>query len=99
MIVWTYNWRQIKFQHQLWNKEGKQAVRMISSEELVKKARKVLFSIKSYTGSYKYLPVNVANSLFYSMVRPIAIYNSEITYMDTHISLYRAKGQICLEGI
>ena len=35
-----------------------------SSDELVKKARKALFSLKSYTGSLNNLPVNVACSLF-----------------------------------
>jgi hypothetical protein len=37
------------------------------------------------------LPVKVANNLFDSLVKPIMTYNSEVTYLDTFISLYRAK--------
>jgi hypothetical protein len=38
-----------------------------------------------------YLPVKVANNLFDTLVKPIMTYNSEVTYLDTFISLYKAK--------
>ena len=52
------------------------------SEELVKKARKVLLSTQSHTGSFRYLLVNVLDNLFDTMVKPIALYSSEITYKN-----------------
>jgi hypothetical protein len=58
---------------------------------LVKKAKKALFCIKYYTTSLNNLPVKVANNLFDSLVKPIMTYNSEVTYLDTFISLYKAK--------
>ena len=69
-----------------------------SSEELVNKAKKVLFAIKSYAGSMNNMPIKVACSLFDTMVKPIATYNSEVTYMDTYISLFRAKQRANLSG-
>ena len=62
-----------------------------STTDLVKKATKALFCIKSYTTSLNNLPVKVANNLFDSLVKPIMTYNSEVTYLDTFISLYKAK--------
>ena len=59
--------------------------------DLVKKAKKALFCIKSYTTSLNNLPVKVVNNLFDTLVKPIMTYNSEVTYLDTFISLYRAK--------
>ena len=59
--------------------------------DLVKNAKKALFCIKSYTTSLNNLPVEVANNLFDSLVKPIMTYNSEVTYLDTFISLYRVK--------
>jgi hypothetical protein len=58
---------------------------------LVKKAKKALFCIKSYTTSFNNLPVKVANNLFDTLVKPIMTYNSEVTYLNSFISLYRAK--------
>ena len=49
------------------------------------------FCIQSYTTSLNNLPVKVDNNLFDSLVKPIMTYNSEVTYLDTFISLYRAK--------
>ena len=49
------------------------------------------FCIQSYTTSLHNLPVKVANNLFDSLVKPIMTYNSEVAYLDTFISLYRAK--------
>ena len=43
------------------------------------------------TTSSNNLPVKVANNLFDSLVTPIMTYNSEVTYLDTFISIYRAK--------
>jgi hypothetical protein len=60
-----------------------------STTDLVKKAKKTLFC--TYTTSLNNLPVKVANNLFDSLVKPIMTYNSEVTYLDTFISLYRAK--------
>jgi hypothetical protein len=59
--------------------------------DLVKKAKKALFCIKSYTTSLNNLPVKVVNNLFDTLVKPIMTYNSEVTYLDTLISLYKAK--------
>ena len=64
-----------------------------STDDLAKKAWKVLFSIKSYMGSLNNIPVQVACNLFDNMVKPILTYNSEITFMDTYLSLYRAKNR------
>jgi hypothetical protein len=59
--------------------------------DLVKNAKKALFCIKSYTTSLNNLTVEVANNLFDILVKPIMTYNSEVTYLDTFISLYRVK--------
>jgi hypothetical protein len=59
-----------------------------STTYLVKKAKKALFCIKSYTTSLNNLPVKVANNLFDTLVKPIMTYNSEVLYLDTYISLY-----------
>ena len=69
-----------------------------SSEELVNKAKKVLFGIKSYTGSLNNVPIKVACSLFDTMVLPIATYNSDVTFMDTYLQLYRAKQRANVTG-
>ena len=37
------------------------------------------------------LPVKVANNFSDTLVKPIMTYNSEVTYLNTFISLYRAK--------
>lgn len=62
-----------------------------SSEDLAKKARKAMYSIKSYTSSYSDLPVKVSCNLFDTLIRPILCYNSEIFYMDIYLKYYRAK--------
>ena len=49
-----------------------------------------MFCIKSYTTSLNNLPVKVGNNLFDTLVKPIMTYNSEVTYLDTFTSLYRA---------
>jgi hypothetical protein len=46
-----------------------------STTDLVKKAKKALFCIKSYTTSLNNLPVKVGNNLFDSLVKPIMTYN------------------------
>jgi hypothetical protein len=45
----------------------------------------------TYTTSFNNLPVKVANKLFDTLVKPIMTYNSEVTYLNSFISLYRAK--------
>ena len=62
-----------------------------STVELVKRAKKALFSIKTYSKSLTNLPPKVACNLFDSLVKPIMIYNAEITYLDTYLSFHRAK--------
>ena len=62
-----------------------------SLEDLAKKGRKVLFSIKAKTSSLGYLPIEVSNNLFDKLVRPVLTYNSEISFMDGHLPYYRAK--------
>ena len=62
---------------------------MISSAEaLLKKALKVMYSIKCYTSSLNELPVNVSTHLFDSLVHPILAYNCEIWNMDVYIKPY-----------
>lgn len=62
-----------------------------SSLDLSKKASKVLFSIKSYTADLGNVPVKVACNVFDTLVKPILTYNSEITFMDNYLKLFRAK--------
>ena len=69
-----------------------------STADLSKKARKVLFALKTYTKSINDLPINVACNLFDTLVKPIALYNSEITYLDTYISYLRAKKRASISG-
>lgn len=69
-----------------------------STLELTKRAKKVLFAMKSYTSSLCNLPVTVANNLFDSMVKPIALYNSEVTFLDTYVTYYRAKKRAEISG-
>lgn len=69
-----------------------------STKELVKKAQKALFGLKAYTKSLNNLPVKVACHLFDSLIKPIMIYNSEVTYLDTYISLFRAKNRALNSG-
>ena len=53
------------------------------TSDLTKKARKVLFSIKSLTSEYGQLPIKVACNLFDTMVKPILTYNSEISFITS----------------
>lgn len=69
-----------------------------STSELVKKAKKALFGMRHYTKSINNLPINVACNLFDLLVKPIMTYNSEITYVDTYISYYRAKNRANRSG-
>lgn len=69
-----------------------------STIDLTKRAKKVLFAMKSYTSSLLNLPVKVANNLFDSLVKPIALYNSEVTFLDTYITYYRAKKRSKISG-
>ena len=62
-----------------------------STTDLFKNAKKALFCIKSYPTSLNNLTVEVTNNLFDILVKPIMTYNSEVTYLDTFISLYRVK--------
>ena len=55
------------------------------------KAKKVLFTIKSYMKSLGNLPVLVANNLFDALVKPISIYNSEVTFQDIYATYFKAK--------
>ena len=59
--------------------------------DLTKKARKVLFSIKSLTSQYGHLPLKVACNLFDTMVKPVLTYNAEMGFMDQYLKYYRAK--------
>ena len=72
-------------------KEYKYLGCLIKSNDLIKKARKVLFLIKSYTSEYGQLPVNVVCNLFDTLVRPILTYNAEIGFMDQYLKYNRAK--------
>lgn len=69
-----------------------------STIDLTKRAKKVIFAMKSYTSSLLNLPVKVANNLFDSLVKPIALYNSEVTFLDTYITYYRAKKRTKISG-
>ena len=69
-----------------------------STAELTKKAKKVLFSIKTYTNSLGSLPIRVSNNLFDTLVRPILTYNSEITYLDSYITYFKAKKRALVSG-
>ena len=62
-----------------------------SMEDLAKKARKVMFSLKSHTMSLGDLPINVSTNLFDTLVKPILTFNLEVSYMDHYISQYKAK--------
>ena len=62
-----------------------------SLEELAKKARKVLFSLREKTSSLGILPISVSINLFDKLVRPILTYNSEISFMDYFLVYHRAK--------
>lgn len=70
----------------------------LNSEDLTNKARTVLFSLKSYTNSLNNLPVNVACNLFDTIVKPIASFNSDVTFMDIYCSIYRAKQRSNISG-
>ena len=61
------------------------------SLDLAHKAKKVLFSIRSYTSEFGYIPIKIACKLFESLVKPILTYNSEVCYMESYIQLYRAN--------
>ena len=62
-----------------------------SLEDLVKKAQKVLFSIKSRVASLGNIPIKVSNNLFYKLVQPVLTYNAEISFMNSYLTYYRAK--------
>ena len=62
-----------------------------STEDLCNKARKVFFSVKSYTSAFTGVPVSVACNLFDTLINPILTYNSEVFYMDLYLKFYRAK--------
>ena len=51
-----------------------------SSEELAKKARKAMYSIRSYTSLYSDIPVRVSCNLFDTMIRPILCYKRPFSY-------------------
>ena len=69
-----------------------------STAELTKKGKKVLFTIKSYTKSLNNLPINVANNLFDTLVKPIITYNSEIAYLDSYNTYFKAKKRALNSG-
>ena len=60
-----------------------------------KRQKKVLFSIKAYTSDFDQIPVKVACDLFDTLVKPILTYNSEISFMDSYLKLFRAT--LCAE--
>ena len=64
-----------------------------SLDDLAKKARKVLFLLREKSVSMGNFPIKVFNNLFDKLIRPILTYNSEISFMDYHLSLYRAKNR------
>ena len=64
-----------------------------SLDDLAKKARKVLFLLREKSAAMGNFPINVFNNLFDKLIRPILTYNSEISFMDYHLSLYRAKNR------
>ena len=61
-----------------------------SSLDLSKKANTVLFSVKAYTSDSGQIPVKVAYNLFNTLVKPILTYNSDISFMDSYLKLFRA---------
>ena len=69
-----------------------------SLEELAKKARKILFSLREKTSSLGILPISVSINLFDKLVRPILIYNSEICFMDYFLVYHRAKQRAILRN-
>jgi hypothetical protein len=66
-----------------------------SSLDLSKKAQKVLFSIKAYTSDFGQISVKVACNLFGTLVKPILTYNSEISFVDSYLKLFRVT--LCAE--
>ena len=56
-----------------------------------KKAQKALFSIKARTAKLGNLPIKISCNLFDSLVKPVLTYNSEVSFMDTYHTLYKAK--------
>ena len=69
-----------------------------SLEELAKKARKVLFSLREKTSSLDILSISVSINLFDKLVRPILTYNSEISFMDYFLLYHRAKQRAILRN-
>lgn len=57
-----------------------------------------MFSIETYTNSLGSLPIRVSNNLFDTLVRPILTYNSEITYLDSYITYFKAKKRALVSG-
>ena len=47
--------------------------------------------MKSYASPLNNIPVKDANNLFDSLVKPIALYNSEVTFLDSYITYFRAE--------
>lgn len=64
-----------------------------SLDDLAKKARKVLFLLREKSVSMGNFPIKVFSNLFDKLIRPILTYNSEISFMDYHLPLYRAKSR------
>ena len=58
---------------------------------MANKARKVLFTVKSYTSDLSQIPVKVSCNIFDTLIQPILTYNAEISFMDHYLKYYRAK--------
>ena len=67
-------------------------------EELAKKARKVLFSLREKTSSLGILPISVSINLFDKLVRHSLTYNSEISFMDYFLVYHREKKRAILRN-
>ncbi len=62
-----------------------------SLDDLAKKARKVLFSLREKSISMGNFPIKVFKNLFDKLITPILTYNSDISFMDYHLPFFRAK--------
>ena len=66
--------------------------------ELGKKAMKVLFALKTRFKNFNSLPVNLSCKLFDTLIRPVLLYNSEIWFMDSYLTVYRSFNRASKNG-
>ena len=49
-----------------------------------------MFALRKRFANFEQLPVNLSCKLFDTLIRPVLSYNSENSYMDDNLSLYKA---------